>query len=101
MNTLIQFSVQDLMIFLIFTFIIIALIALISILWKIKKSIKTMPDIIENVGQISNEVKEITEKLNAIEMISDKKKDNPGFIDYLHIIEEVVQIIYRTFSSNK
>ena len=89
------------MLFVILALVIVALIILIPILWKIKKSIKTMPQIFENVGQISNDVKEITDKLNAIETVSDKKKDNPGFMDYLHIIEEVAQIIYRIFSSNK
>ena len=44
-----------------------------------------MPEIFENVGQI----------------IATYKKDTSGFMAYFRIIEEVLQIIYRTFSSNK
>ena len=78
---LIQFTLQDLMIFLVCALAIVAGILLVPILWKInkivgifrplvdankeaiKKSFKTIPAIVEDVGQISSDVKEITDKL--------------------------------------
>ncbi|MFA4884940.1 MAG: hypothetical protein WC601_04055 [Desulfotomaculaceae bacterium] len=96
-----------------------------------KKTIRTMPVIFENVEQISSNVRETTDKLKVsvpvilqevecvtnaakgsielmenmgsgiIETAAAYKKDNPDFMAYFHIIEEVLQIIYRTFYSSK
>ena len=80
---LIQISLQDLLVFLVCALGIIAGILLIPILWKInkivgvfgylvdankeaiKKSFKTIPVFVEDVGQISSDVKEITGKLKV------------------------------------
>ena len=150
---LIQFTLQDLMLFLVCALGIVAGLLLIPILWNtkkmigilrplvetnqefIKKAAGTMPGIFENVGQISSNVKETTDKLkvsvplilqeveyatNAAkgsielagavmenmgsginEAVAANKKDTPGFMAYFQVIEEVVQILYRTFSSSK
>jgi vacuolar-type H+-ATPase subunit I/STV1 len=80
---LIQITLQDLMVFLVCALGIIAGILLIPILWNvkkivgvfkplveankeaIKKSFKTIPVIVEDVGQISSNVKELTNELKA------------------------------------
>ena len=80
---LIQFSLQDLLIFLLCVLGITAGILLVSTLFKLKKAastlrslleinkesinktIKTKPGIFENVGQISSDVKEATDKLKV------------------------------------
>ena len=150
---LIQVTMQDLILFLACALGIAAGFLLISILWNIKKvvgilrplietnqgfiekTMKTMPGIFENVGQISSNLRETTDKLrvsvpiilqeventtNAAkgsielagvvmgnmgsginEAVAIYKKDTPGFMDYFHSIEEILQILYRTFSSNK
>ena len=150
---LIQFTLQDLMLFLVCALGIVAGILLLPVLWKINKvvgilrplvetnqefinkTIRTMPGIFENVGQISSNIRETTDKLkvsvpvilqevecvtNAAkgsielagavmenmgtginETVAAYKKDTPGFMAYIHIIEEVLQVIYRTFSSGK
>lgn len=149
----IQVTLQDLMLFLVSALGIVAGILLLPILWNIKKvvgilkplvetnqefvkkTIKTIPGIFENVGQISSNVRETTDKLkvsvpvilqeveyttNAAkgsielagavmenmgsginEAVATYKKDTPGFMDYFHSIEEILQILYRTFASNK
>jgi len=149
----IQFTVQELMFILVCALGIAAGILLLPILWNIKKvvgilrplvetnqefiekTIRTMPGIFENVGQISSNVRETTDKLKvsvpvilqevecvtnaakgSIELagvvmenmgsgindtIAAYKKDTYGFMAYLHIFEELLQIIYRTFSSSK
>jgi phage-related protein len=149
----IQFTLQDLMLFLICALGIAAGLLLLPILWNIKKvvgilrplvetnqeyinkTIRTMPGIFENVGQISSDVRETTDKLkisvpvileevecvtNAAkgsiqlagsvmenlgsginETVATYKKEIPSFTAYFHIIEEVLQIICRTFSSSK
>jgi hypothetical protein len=149
----IQFSLQDLMLFLVCVLVIAAGILLIPILWNIKKvagnlrtltetnqefvnkTISTLPGIFENVGQISSNVRETTDQLKVSvpvilhevecvtgaakgsielagvvmenlgsginETVAVYKKDTPGFMGYLHIIEEILQIISRTFSSSK
>lgn len=149
----IQFTLLDLMLFLVYALGITAGILLLPILCNIKKvvgilrplvennqefikeTIRTMPGIFENVGQISSNVRETTDKLkvsvpvilqevecvtNAAkgsielagvvmenmgsglnETVAAFKKDTPGFTEYFHIIEEVIQIIYRTCSSSK
>jgi hypothetical protein len=149
----IQLTLQELMIFLVYALGIAAGILLLLNLWNIKKvlgilrplvetnqefikkTIRKMPEIFENVEQISSNVRETTDKLkvsvpvilqevecvtNAAkgsielagavmenmgsginETIAAYKKDTPGFMDYIHIFEEVLQIIYRTFSSSK
>jgi len=78
---LIQFTLQELIIFLIFALCIAVGIFLIVILWNIKKvvsilrvlletnqehinkSIKALPEIVENIGHISINVKETADKL--------------------------------------
>jgi hypothetical protein len=150
---LIQFTLQDLMLFLVCALGIVAGIFLLPILWNIKrlvgilrplvetnqefikKTIRTMPGIFENVGQISSNVRDTTDKLkvslplilqdveyatNAAkgsiesagvvmenmgsginETVAYYKNEPSGFMAYFRIIEEIVQIIYRTFSSGK
>ena len=149
----IQFTLQDLMLFLVCVLGIVAGILMIPILWNtkkvvgilrplvesnqefIKKAIRTMPRIFYNVGQISSNVRETTDMLkisvpvilqevehatNAAkgsielagvvmenmgsginEAVAANKKNSPGFMAYFQVIEEVVQILYRTFSSSK
>jgi len=148
-----QFTLQDLMLFLAGVLGIAVGILLVSALWKIKKvvgtlqalletnqesikkTVSTMPGIFDNVGQISINVRDTTDKLkisvpvilqevesvtNAAkgsielagavienvgsginETIGVHKRVASGFMAYLHIFEEVLQIIYRTFSSRK
>jgi len=150
---IIQFTLQDLMLLLVSSLVVAAGILLLPILWNIKKvvgilrslvetnqeflnkTIRTIPGIFENVGQISSNVRETTDKLKisvpvilqevecvtnaakgSIELVSvvmenmgsgindtvaTYKKDTSGFMDYLHIFEEVLQILYRTFSPRK
>ena len=150
---LIQFTLHDLMFFLVGALGITAGILLLPILWNIKKmvgilrplvetnqefiskTISTMPEIFENVGQISSNVRDTTAKLkvsvpaiiqevecvtNAAkgsielagvvmenmgsginETIAAYKMDTPDYMAYFHIFEEVLQIIYRNFSSSK
>ena len=153
----IQFTLQGLMIFVVCALGIAAGILLLPILWNIKKvvgvlrplvetnqesikkTIKTMPGILENVGQISSNVRDTTDKLKVSvpvilkevesctnsakgslqlagavienmgsginETISSYKKDtsedSSGIMAYFHIVKEILQIIYRTFSSGK
>jgi len=149
----IQFTLQDLMLFWVCALGIVAGILLLPILWNIKKvvgilralvetnqefinkTIRTLPGIFENVGQISSDVRETTDKLKVSvpvilqevecvtntakgsielagvvmenmgsginETIAAYKKDTSGFMAYFHIIEEVLQIIYRILSSSK
>jgi len=149
----IQFTVQDLMYFLVCALVIAVTVLSIPILWNIKKivgillplletnqefinkTIRTMPGISDNVEQISSNLKETTDKLkNSVpvilqdvecftntakgsielagavienvgsginETVATYKRDTPDFKDYLHIFEEVVGIIYRTFYSTK
>lgn len=149
----IQFTLQDLMIFLVCALGIAAGVLLLPILWNIKKvvgslrtlvetnqeninkTIRTMPGIFENVGQISSSVRETTAELNIsvpvilqeVEYVTNAakesietvgvvmenigsgidetivayQKDIPDYLAYFHIIEEVLQIIYRTFSTSK
>lgn len=54
-----------------------------------KESIVLASAVIENMGSGINEA--------AVTF----KKDPPGFMSYFRIIEEVVQLVYRTFSSGK
>jgi hypothetical protein len=101
----------------------------------IKKTIRTMPEIFENVGQISSNLRETTDQLkisvpvilqevecvtNAAkgsielagvvienmgsginETIATYQKDTSDFLAYFNIIAEVLQIIYRNFSTSK
>jgi len=148
-----QFTLQDLMLFMICVLAITAGILLLPILWNIKKmvgslrilvetnqeyinkTIKTMPETFEDVGQISRNIRQTTDDLNisvpvilqeveyvtnaakgSIELagimienmdsginetIASYKKDTPEFMTYFKIFEEVLQIIYRTFSSSR
>lgn len=150
---IIQFTLQELMFFLLGALGIVAGIILLSILWNIKKvvsilrtlveinqefvkkTIRTMPGIFEDIEQISSNVRETTDRLkisvpeilqevecvtNAAkgsielagvvmgdmgyginETVAAFKKDTPNFMAYLHILEEVLQIIYRSFSRSK
>jgi hypothetical protein len=149
----IQVSLLDIMLFLVYALGIAAVTLLLPILWNVKKVVGillplvetnqesinktmiTMPGIIENVGQISSNLKETTSVLKvslpailqeaeyvtnaakgSIEMAgvvmenlgsgfnetaATYGKDTYDFVAYFHIIEEVLQIIYRTFSSGK
>ena len=149
----IQFTLQNLMLFLVCAVGIAAGILLLPILWNMKKvvgilrqliesneeiistTIRTMPGIFENMGQISSNIRETSDKLKisvpvilqevecvthtakgSIELagvvmenmgsginetIASYKKDTPDFMAYFSFFEEVLQIIYRTFSSGK
>ncbi len=149
----IKFTLQDLMLFLLCAFGIGAGALLLPILWNINKMVgtlrllletnqesfdktfRTMPEIIENMGQISSNVRETTDELkvsvpvilqevecvtNAAkesiesagvaienmgsginETIATYKNDSPDFMAYFNILEEILHILYRTFSSNK
>lgn len=150
---IVQFSLHDLMLFLLYALGIAAGSILIPILWNIKKmvgillplvetnqemiqkSIKIIPGIMENIGSISSNLRETTDNLKisvplilqevesvthaakgSIELVSvvvanvgsginetvaTYQKDTNEYMNYFHIIEEVLQIIYRTFSSSK
>lgn len=148
---IIQITLQELMIIVVCIFVVAASMLLLPILWNlkkmtgilrpmletnqesIKKTIKVLPEIVENARYISKNVRETTDdfKISAplilkeveyasnsakesIEMAgviveklcfgSNKvtyNKDSDGFMSYLYIFEEVLQIVYRTFSTNK
>ncbi len=149
----IQFTLQDLIYLLVGVLGVSAGILLLSILWNIKKivgtlrpmvetnqefineSIRTMPVIFENVGHISSNVRETTDKLRiSVPVILDEveavtnaskvnidlagvvmenvssgitetlatyEKNTSDFMNYFHIIEEVLQILYSRFTSKK
>lgn len=135
---IIQFTLQDLMMFLLFALGTAVGVLLLMILLKTKKAvgslqslletnkdhinktIKTMPAIFENAGQISSDISGITDKLKVsvpiiiqdVGCITNAakagfaseavlKKDTPGFIEYFHAIEEVLHIVARIFPSEK
>ena len=150
---LIQFTLQDLMLFLVCAIIIAAGIISLPILWDMKKvtgtcrsllesnqeaiktTIKTLPAVLENMEYVSGNVRETTDKLKvsvpvllqeferaasaakgSIELtggvienigseisdtIASYKKASNDYMAYIHIIEEVLQIICRTLSSSK
>jgi len=125
----IQFALQDLMYFLIGVLGITVGIILVSILWNIRKMVcivrplmennqkniqkilGTMPIIFEDVGQISSNVRETTDGLKVsapvilqeVEYVANAARGSieSGYVGYLHILKEVVQIIYSTFSGRK
>ncbi|MCR3923067.1 MAG: hypothetical protein NUK65_11235 [Firmicutes bacterium] len=149
----IQITVQDLMYLLISALAIVSGIFLISILWNIKKvvsnvrsllennheslkkTIKVIPGIIDDVEQISGNVRDSTDKIRVSlpiiiqevayvttaakgsievaglvmenlgsginETVATYKIDSPDFIANLRIIEEVIQVVYRTFFATK
>lgn len=131
----IQFSLQDIMLFLLYTLGISSGILLFSILWKVNKAFRTIPSILEDVGQISINVRETTDKLKVSvpvilqevenvtyaakgsivlagavmenmgtgvnETVATYRKDTIGFMTYLPIFEELLQILYRAFSQRK
>jgi len=150
---IIQFTLQELLLFLVCALAITAGIILLPILWDIKKvlgslrslvetneesiqkTIRTMPGILENARQISSNVRDTTDKIKisvptilqeaesaahaakeSVEIASAAIEDvGSGVIDtvvafkkntsevttYFHIIAEILQTIYRTFSSKK
>ena len=113
----IEFSLQEIMLFLLYALGISSGILLFSILWKVNKAFRTIPAIIEDVGQISINVRETTDKLKvsvpailqgvervtyaANETVATYKKDTITFMTYLPILEELLQILYRAFSQRK
>jgi hypothetical protein len=154
---ILQFSLQDLMVFLVCALAIASGALLIPILWNIKKvvgmvrpiveanqagikkSIGAIPGILENVGQISIDVKDTAGRLrtsvpvllddvqyaadSARESIdragilvdnigsgisetigsykNDTSENDTGFMAYLPVIKEVLQLIFHAFSSRK
>lgn len=150
---IIQVTLQNLMIFLVCGIGIAAGILLLPILRDtkkvvgilrslletnqeiIKKSIRTMPIILENVEQISNNARDTTDKLkisvpvilqevehathaargsfettNVVienigsginETLATYQKETSSIANYMHILEEVIQIISRSLSSSK
>ncbi|MFA6309760.1 MAG: hypothetical protein WC677_08550 [Clostridia bacterium] len=106
----IQISVQELLIFVLCGLGIIIGIILIKILWDIqktaksvrglcennkddiRKSIQKMPAILENVEQISNNVKITTDS------VASYKKETTGLSTYLQIITDILQAVFHTFS---
>ena len=142
----IQFSVQDLMAVLVGALGIAAGILLLPILWNVRRvvgilrllvetnqefanrAIRTMPGIFENMGQISSNVRDTTDKLKIsipvivqeVECVTSSagiliedmgsgisdtiaayKKDSSSVMAYFRVFEEVLQIIYRAFSARK
>lgn len=103
---IIQFTLQDLMFITVIAFMIVLLILLLPILRNVKKvigiirpmvetnqeniekTIVAMPMVLENVGIVSGSVREI----------NGQKKVPSGFMPYLEIFKEVLQIISNTFS---
>lgn len=150
---LIQFTLQDLMIFLVCAIVIAAGILSLPILWDMKKvvgtcrsllegnqesvkiTIKTLPAVLQNMEHVSGNVREVTDKLKVSvpmvlqevegaasaargsialtgdvignlgseinDTIATYKKNSNDFMGYIHIFEEVLQIICRTLSSGK
>lgn len=148
---IIQITLQDLMIIVVCVFVVAASLLLLPILWdlkkvtgilrpmleinqeSIKKTIKVLPEIVENARHISKSVRETTDDfkisapliLKEVESASNSAKESiemagviveklsfgtnkityneegNGFMSYLYIFEEVLQIVYRTFSANK
>lgn len=135
---IIQFTLQELMLFLLFALGTATGIILLLILLKTKKmvsglqslletnkesinkTIKTMPGIFENAGQISSGLRETTDKLKVslpvimhnVECMTsaarsdmgnedDVTKGAPGFMAYFNAIEEVLHIISRIFPPQK
>ena len=149
----IQFTLQELMLFLMFAIAIAAGVLLLPILWNIKRvvsivrtllvthqeaindNIRLLPEICENARHISSNVRETTDNLRisvpgilqdvenvssaargSIELasvvmekievgvndtIAIYTKDSPSVIEYIHLFEEVLQMVYRTFSASK
>ena len=149
----IQVTLQELMIFLVCALLIAAGVLSLPILWNmrkmvgilrslaetnqesINKTIRTIPGILENVGQISSDVRETADKLKisvpmilqdvesvtntakeSIELagavvenmgsginetIAAYEKEKSNIMAYLHIFEEALEIICRTFSCSK
>ena len=70
----------------------------------------SFPVILQEVEYVTNAAKESIEIAGVVienmgsgidETIAAYKKDTPDYMAYFHIIEEALQIIYRTFSSSK
>lgn len=149
----IQFTLQELMIFLVCALGIAVGALSIPILWNLKKivgtlrslvetnqesinkSIRTMPGIFENAEQISSDVRETTDKLKGSvpailsdvesvthtakgslelaglvmenvgsginETISAYKRETSSIMNYIQIIEEILEIICRVLSPSK
>ncbi len=149
----IQFTLQDLLLFLGCTLVIAIGIISLPVLWDIKKitgtlrslvetnedsiqkSIRTIPGILENTEHISNNVRDTTDKFKttvpvilqeaeyvshaakesieitsaAIEQVSSEvidtvdafKKNTSDFATYYHIITELLQTLYRAYTSRK
>ena len=116
----IQFTLQELMYFLVAVLGIAAGIILLSILWHIKKMLGnlrtylergTITGIIENADHISSNVRETTDRfristpviLQEVEGVANAARGSieTGLMGYLHIFEEVVQIVYRIFANRK
>jgi len=149
----IQFTLQELMIFLVCALGIAIGALSIPILWNltrivgtlrslvetnqesINQSIRTMPVILENAEQISSDVRETTEKLKGSvpailsdvesvthtakgslelaglvmenvgsginETISAYKRETSSIMNYIQIIEEILEIICRVLSPHK
>lgn len=148
---IIQITLQDLMIIVVCAFVVAASLLLLPILWdlkkvtgilrpmletnqeSIKKTIKVLPEIVENARHISKNVSQTTDDfrisapliLKEVESASNSAKESiemagviveklsfgtnkvtyneegNGFMSYLYIFEEVLQIVYRTFSTSK
>lgn len=146
---LIQFTLQDLLTFLSFLLVLAIGILLISVLWNMRKvtgiirsvleknlneierTVQAMPEIAENMEQITGNVSEATETFNAsfpeiledtasithsakdavetvnsvienlgcgiVDTVSSYKKNEGTFLNYLHIFEDVLQIIVSIF----
>lgn len=141
------------MLFLVCALGIVAGVLLLPVIWNLKKvvgvlrplletnqeyinkAMKTLPGTFENMGQISINVRETTDKLKISlpvilqdveyttnsakgsaqlagvvmenlssginETVADYRNNSQGIMAYIHFFKEVVQIIYRTFSSSK
>jgi hypothetical protein len=126
----IQFTLQELMVFLVCALAIVAGCLLIPILWNIKrvvgivrplvetnqaamkKTIGQIPGIVENLGQISIDVKETTSALKTsvpvllqeVESVAGTADDSgnaTGMLAYFPVIKEALHLILRFFSPSK
>jgi predicted PurR-regulated permease PerM len=70
----------------------------------------SVPAILQEVEYVTNAAKESIELAGVVienvgsginETIATYKKDTQDYVAYFHIFEEVLQIIYRTFTSRK
>jgi methyl-accepting chemotaxis protein len=150
---LFQVTMEGLLIFLASALVLVIGILLITILWNVRKmtaimrsvleknqdeihrTVQSIPNIVENVEQITGNVSETTDTFNAsfpeiledtasithsakeavetansvieslgcgvVDTVTSYKKHESSFMPYVHIFEEVLQIVLRVFAPKK